>query len=218
MDFKQEWEKSLEKYTIIKRVYIECEETDPELKTNLQPLNEFRAALDHIMKIMYVYYCADVSDDGKKEQELLSQFEKLNSHFTRSFYDICDMLSINYRNKIADTLDIYGVNTIEAAVPEYYSKIKPDIEKISTRIANYRNQKGGYAVDDYDRFSEYKDDILKLRDYYKIVNGASASLAEIKLKNQKETTKVNIKGWLFGGIIGATISAIISVILHFLGI
>ena len=101
MDIKDNWIQVLEKYSVIKEVYIECEETDPELKTNLQPLNEFRAALDHMMKILMAYY------QDEDEDEYQRQVDKLISHLNRAFYDICDMVSINYRNKIVDTLELY---------------------------------------------------------------------------------------------------------------
>lgn len=98
VSFQDDWKNILQKYTIIKKLYIECEETDPELKTNLQPLNEFRAALDHIMKAMDTYLYSEDADEWK------TQIDKLNSHLNRAFYDICDMLSINYRNKIIDIM------------------------------------------------------------------------------------------------------------------
>lgn len=217
MEFKDEWEKLLEKYSIIKNVYIKCEETDPQLKTNLQPLNEFRAALDHIMKLMGIYYFGDISSQ-EKEMAIKSQFEKLDSHFNRSFYDVCDMLSINYRNKIIDILSVYDTETIKTAIPEYYSKTKPRIEEISSHIVTYREQKGGHLVDDYERFSEYQSDVLELESYYIAINKAIASMDEIQCKETKKLKKDNLKNWIFGGLIGATLSSIIAVILHFCGI
>lgn len=49
---KINWEDIVSLYNTIKSLYALCEETDPELNTNLQPLNEFRAALDHLMRII----------------------------------------------------------------------------------------------------------------------------------------------------------------------
>jgi len=49
---KESWRDLLEKYALVKKIYLECEETDPQLKTNLQPFNEFRAVLDHICSLL----------------------------------------------------------------------------------------------------------------------------------------------------------------------
>ena len=156
------WTKILEKYTIIKEIYIEAEETSPNLKTNLQPLNEFRAALDHIMKMMYAYYFGG----EENEIEFSLQADKLYSHLNRAFYDICDFVSINYRNKITDILEEYTGNVIQLVIPEYRLEYKPIIEEISSRISKYRSEKGKGNSDDTDRFNEYKDDVYTLRDIY----------------------------------------------------
>jgi hypothetical protein len=90
---KSDWEQLVGRYNLIKELYIEGEETDPELKTNLQPLNEFRAALDHIIRIIAIEKLdLDVYDAAL-------QFDKLKSHLRRAFFDVCDVLAINYRNK-----------------------------------------------------------------------------------------------------------------------
>ena len=56
MNNKIDWKNIIEYYNTIKSLYIECEESDPELKTNLQPLNEFRAAFDHLMRIIAINF------------------------------------------------------------------------------------------------------------------------------------------------------------------
>ncbi len=211
MDIKDVWEKILEKYSIIKEVYIECEETDPQLKSNLQPLNEFRAALDHIMKMMLVYFNED-------EKEVLVQYDKLNSHLTRSFYDICDMLSINYRNKIIDILDGYDVQVINTVIPEYYSQFKPTIEEISLRIVRYRTQKGTANSDNYERFNEYKDDVLKLKNIFLKISQSQSNLIEVKEKIESKEKKSNRKNLWLGALLGAIGSAMVAVVLHLFGI
>lgn len=212
MDIKDIWTNLLEKYTIIKTVYIECEETDPELKTNLQPLNEFRAALDHVMKMMHAFYILN------DEQLALSQAEKLDSHLNRCFYDICDMLSINYRNKIIDILEIFDAETISTVIPDYYSKYKPNIDSITQRIASYRNKKGTNNSDNRERFSEYKEDVFELKRIYLIVSQSQNNLVEVQHKRKKKENKSNRKNLILGGLIGAAASAIVSIVLHLLNL
>lgn len=178
MDYKQLWGKTLEKYSIIKELYIECEETDPELNTNLQPLNEFRAALDHIMKAATVI-CDESYNEQEKENFAWEQFDKLNSHLDRTFYDICDFLSINYRNKITDILEMGDSDVISKVYPDYYSKWKNQIEDISNRIIKYRFYKGMKQNNVQQSFEDYKKDVEVLRDIYIQIRKGITSLEEI---------------------------------------
>lgn len=212
MDLDKDWLDILEKYGEIKRVYIECEETDPQLKTNLQPLNEFRAALDHVMKMQTALYV------DENEEEYRKQKEKLNSHLNRAFYDICDMLSINYRNKIIDIIEHYNVDIITAAIPDYYSEKRQVIEEISLKIAKYRNQKGGHAVDSVERFKEYSNDVLKLKEIYVYIFNKQSVLEEIRGKSEKADNIQRRKERIIGGVIGAIGSAMVALILHIFGI
>lgn len=210
MDYRENIEIVLAKYSDIKELYIECEETDPELKTNLQPLNEFRAALDHIMKMMFAQHRGDTD-------EVQEQFRKLNSHLDRCFYDVCDMLSINYRNKIIDILEMYEVDVIRTALPTYYSEMKPNIDAISGRIANYRNKKGttsSTSDETLDGFEKYKVDVLMLKNIHAKVAAAQTELEEIRNKEKKRTTKENRKNLLIGGIIGVLGSALVSFVFY----
>lgn len=213
MDYRENIEIILAKYSDIKELYIECEETDPELKTNLQPLNEFRAALDHVMKL----WCAQHKDD---HEEVLEQFRKLNSHLDRCFYDICDMLSINYRNKIVDILELYEVDTIRTALPTYYSEMKPSINTISSKIASYRNKKGtasSTSEETLDSFLAYKQDVLLLKQMYQKIAEAQKEMEEIQAKEEKRTKAENRKNLLLGGIIGVIGSALVSLIFYLIG-
>ncbi len=181
---KIDWERIINYYTSIKELYIECEETDPELKTNLQPLNEFRAALDHLMRISAIEHL-DVSDypDINEEEEA----RKLTSHLKRAYYDVCDMLCINYRNKIIDMLQTYDSETILKAIPNYYSEIRPKIEKLSGEIARLRDEKGFAKTSSEERMKSYKSIVDELKGYYVIVRDAAVSLDDV----HKET--LNIK-------------------------
>lgn len=168
------WEKIFLYYNNIKKLYIECEETDPELQTNLQPLNEFRAALDHLMRIVAIEKLEQF-----KGKDPSSQAEKLLSHLRRAFYDICDMLSMNYRNKIIDSLELYSAETIKTAIPNYYSEIRPEIEKISLRIADLRANKAFDEDSEENNLKDYMAIVSKLRDYYVLISERAASLKEL---------------------------------------
>ncbi len=186
------WEEIFSLYNTIKWLYALCEETDSELNTNLQPLNEFRAALDHLMRIVAIEKL-----DEYKEKDADDEAKKLRSHLRRALFDICDMLSINYRNKIIDVLEQYSVEEIQSALPNYYSEIRPRIEIISEEIASLRTEKRfngdkkeETAVDDYPQIIE------ELQGYYKTINKSVPSLLEIREKKRRQEKQSFVVKWV----------------------
>lgn len=179
---KIDWEDIVSLYNTIKSLYALCEETDPELNTNLQPLNEFRAALDHLMRIVGIE-----KTDGYNEKNAVDEAKKLRSHLRRALFDICDMISINYRTKIIDVLEDYEVEEINSAIPTYYSEIRPRIEEISEGIAILRTEKRfNNSAEEETAVDEYPKIIEELKGYYKTINKSIPSLLEIKEKNKKK--------------------------------
>lgn len=179
---KIDWENIVSLYNTIKSLYALCEETDPELNTNLQPLNEFRAALDHLMRIIGIE-----KTDDYNEKNAVDEAKKLRSHLRRALFDICDMISINYRTKIIDVLEDYEVEEINSAIPTYYSKIRPRIEEISEGIAILRTEKRfKNSAEEETAVDEYPKIIEELKDYYKTINKSIPSLLEIKEKNKRK--------------------------------
>jgi hypothetical protein len=202
MEYRDNWKETLSKYSTIKELYIKCEETDPELYTNLQPLNEFRAALDHIMKIsMLLYKSSETKEDVEEIEE---QFIKLNSHLDRAFYDICDMLSINYRNKIINALNKYDHDTISVVFPKYYSEWRANVEEISLRVARYRFEKGTTRENVVLAYKSYKDDVEYLQNVYLSIVKGMGSLEEIYAAKQETaaTAEKKERNNKFIGILG----------------
>lgn len=194
---KINWEEIFSLYNTIKWLYALCEETDTELNTNLQPLNEFRAALDHLMRIVAIENLEEY-----KDKDDIDETKRLKSHLRRAFFDICDMISINYRNKIIDALEDYGVEEIQKALPNYYSEMRPRIEMISEEIASLRTEKRfngdkkeETAVEDYPKVIE------ELQQYYKMVNAAMPSLIDIRNKKREEMVAIEKKDFVTKWII-----------------
>lgn len=208
-DKRQEinWEEIFSLYNTIKWLYALCEETDTDLNTNLQPLNEFRAALDHLMRIVAIQNL-----DEYKDKDANDEVKRLRSHLRRAFFDICDMLAINYRNKIIDVLQDYTVDEIQRALPDYYSKIRPRIEQISEEIASLRTEKR-FNGDKQEETAvdEYPEIIKELQEYYKFVNSAVPSLLEMRQQNQKVEQKNIVVQWIIP-ILAILIGAIIGIV------
>ncbi len=193
---KIEWEKIIDLFSNIKYLYSLCEELDPDLCTNIQPLNEFRASLDHIMRIVAIEKLPEYADKNAEEEA-----RRLISHLRRAFFDISDMLSINYRNRIVSALEPYSPDIIVTAIPEYYSQIKPSISEIDEKIANIRTNRRVLAESNV--FEEYIDILEKLKGYYKTVCNAESSLIDLELENAKREKKATYTQWIIpiGGIV-----------------
>ena len=198
------WEKVISLYNAVKDLYALCEEVDPELNTNLQPLNEFRAALDHLMRI-----CAINHLDEYKEQNAVDEFKSLYGHLKRAFFDICDLLTLHYRNKIIDLLEAYDKEDIQCAIPTYYSEIRPFVEKTAKEISIVRT---GSRFGKGDNFIDaYYSIIEKLSGYYSIVIKTEPSLIELKerrIKKEKKNQIIQIVIPVASIVIGATIGII----------
>lgn len=179
------WEKVISLYNVVKDLYALCEEVDPELNTNLQPLNEFRAALDHLMRI-----CAINHLDEYKEQNAVDESKSLYGHLKRAFFDICDLLTLHYRNKIIDLLKVYDKEDIQCAIPTYYSEIRPFVETAAKEISDVRT---GSRFGKGDNFIDaYYSIIEKLGGYYKTVVEADPSLIELNERRIKKEKKNRI--------------------------
>lgn len=184
MENNNTWEEIFNLYNTIKLLYALCEETDELLYTNLQPLNEFRASLDHLMRVVAIEHLEEYKDKNAKDE-----ITKLKSHLRRAFFDIFDMLSINYRNKIIDSLEIYSPDEISKVLPDYYSIMRPYIEEITVKVSALRTQK---RFNESDSIDEYTDIIQKLQNYYKDILNAIPSLNDIHNKYQIQETKRKI--------------------------
>ena len=184
------WQQLLEVYFATKRIYAISEETDEDLMTNLQPLNEFRAALDHVMRSIAVDYpdvVAALTDEALPENFSEQNLRSATSHMYRAFFDVCDSVSINYREKIRSDLEGFSKEAISAAIPDYYSVIRPDIEEISHDIASMRMSKGQNPARKTQDINSYTAAIEKLANYVKKVNSAQVSLLELKKEEEKRS-------------------------------
>lgn len=208
MASEDKWREILKVYYALKTIYTHNEEIDIGLNTNLQTMNEFKAALDHIMRVKLCDHSDlmpveslidkertpdDLSTEPLPTDAELDEFRYKNltsvlSHIYRAFFDTCDFSSITYRKMILDDLSIYSSDVIQKALPEYYSVIRPKIDIINGEIAQMRSSKGqnlktnGKGVDYYCKI------IKELAGYVNQVRGVKSSLIQLN-DEEKQTTR-----------------------------
>lgn len=211
MDGHIDWEEIISLYNTIKSLYALCEETDSELNTNLQPLNEFRASLDHMMRIAGIE-----KTDEYKGKSAAEEATKLQCHLRRALFDICDMLAINYRTKIIDALQDFTVEEIDCAIPTYYSVIRPRVEEISEKISEYRTEKRFSTIEEEETaVYDYPETIKELQGFYKVITNAMPSLIEIRRKNasaRKETERKALVWQKIFPVVSFVIAVIVAII------
>lgn len=201
MDLEQ-FKKLLERYEEVKKLYIVTEETDPDLNTNLQPLNEFRATLDHVFRAIKL-----LLENNAEGADV--DLDKANSHLCRAFYDICDATSINYREKIQKILSVYAPDEIRDVIPNYYSEYRIQLDKINDEIGELRTEKGKEealsAQTEYVKFDRYIDLLKQLREIYDVINSSVSSLEEVREKNIRRDRKAHVGTFVVGAL--STIAA-----------
>ena len=147
-----------------------------------------------------------------KDKNATDEAKKLCSHLRRAFFDICDMISINYRNKIIDLLQDYSPEEINHALPTYYSTTRPRLKKIAEDIALLRTDKRfNSSKEEENAIDKYPIIIEELQKYCQTVSCAIPSLIEIRQKNRRKHRNAFITQWVIpiGAIIVTVVIAII---------
>lgn len=187
MEYSKEWKGIVELYQRTKSLLLFAEEYNLSWKTFLQPLLEQRSALDHICRAMAVE--TRINAEGNHD-EVPKNLDKAKGHLYRAFFDTADWLSIELRNSIIEGLNEYDSECIKKAIPNYYSKIRPDIVEINEEIAEARNNKDVTSrTGTIEQIEKYTGLIDKLSEYYKQIIKAKESLEELKNEQRKKSWK-----------------------------
>ncbi|MCX6930783.1 MAG: hypothetical protein NT154_47410 [Verrucomicrobia bacterium] len=144
------WKKIVVVHNTNKSLFIWCEENGVELRTFLQPHNELKNAYEHLVR-------AKANElglaGGPPDASYISaNLEKVLAHEYRAFYDICDWVSMTLRKQMIDLLGPYDNETINTVVPNYYSDLRPKLDKLCTDIGNLRSSKDialGHVIHDH---------------------------------------------------------------------
>lgn len=154
-----EWKNIIDKYAHIKNLYIECEETDPELKTTLFPLVELRSVLDHVFRLIFVKFSNSITiEEG-------SELNHINNHLDRAFFHLYELLFVNYRNAIITNLEPFSSYEIREGIPKYFTEYRPAIMDLTQKIINFRKNIECAKLNDM-AMTGYMNDIIRMRDIF----------------------------------------------------
>ena len=159
----------------------------------LSSLNEFRNALDHIMR-------AFLKDSDNSEVEFKSALQ----HLKRGYFDSYELLIVVLFEKIIDTLKPIKPETIIQIFPKYYSEIRPFLDSLRKSL---KAKKDIIAETPFDEnLDEIEGNALKLIEYYDEITLHLPLMLKV---NRKQ--KFN---WLKGLIFGFIASIIMAFIVY----
>jgi hypothetical protein len=194
-----EWKKIVHLYTYLKDMVIKAEELGGKRNTKIQPLLELRSAIDHFFRAKSAEL--DVTKKKNKEKYINYQYDKMVGHFYRGFFDAADWLSIVIRNKVEGLLDHFSYDCIRDNIPNYYTDLLGEFNKISQKVSEIRQDKdiGEDRNNLLNEVEEYKKIIDSLKINYDHIVDILPALARcednLKQQQKKEERNRNI-GWL----------------------
>lgn len=200
----------VELYRTVKELILVAEEADPEKKTKLGIFDELRHSLDHILRAISNILIPNLNNDIP--DYTIAHFKNAYDHLFRAGIDVLDWLNIIYYYNIINILKDYKSEIINEAIPEYYPKLRIEIEETKKEISILRNHKdiGNKSIK---VFNLYFQKIQRMKEIYDKIIKSEVSL--IELKKRKEIWKD--KRFIIGtsiGIIGIII-ALVSVTFNF---
>lgn len=102
------------------------------------------------------------------------------------------------RQDITRALEPYSQECIAAVIPDYYSKLRPQIDKACREIGELRVTKGRDAVIED---SQYKTRIEEMRAVSEQIQDSILSLVDWKKKNRREAITTWVASAFIGGIL-----------------
>jgi len=213
------WSKIVQLHRATKELTLLAEEHELEWRKFIQPAMEEGHALEHIIrsKAAELGSLADLEPDNKLGY-IDKNLDKAIGHLYRAFFDTADWLSVILRQKIINALKMYDNRCITAVMPEYYQKIRPNLEQINSEIAQIRKGKDigkDISADKalIDQVEFYKEKLEKLLTYHKTIITKVPALEQYKNKEAKKDFRQKVIGFVIGVVV-TVIGVIIAYLLN----
>lgn len=193
-----------ELYGKVKELILFCEENHEEFKSNLHEVKELRDAFDHLMRIFAVKLGVK---EEKDEEYIKINMDKVFGHVYRAGYDTLDFATLILRDKINKEVSGFSPSAIQAAIPNYYSEIRPAVESITLDIIKLRNDKD-VANRSPEVFDKYFQNVKNLHKMFDVILKTKPALIEYTGKRKKEQLNDTLVKVAIGIIIGVAMAII----------
>jgi len=181
-----------------------CEENHEEFKSNLHEVKELRDAFDHLMRIFAVKLGVK---EEKDEEYIRINMDKVFGHVYRAGYDTLDFAALILRDKINKEVSGFSHSAIQAAIPNYYSEIRPVVESITSDIIKLRTDKD-VANKSPEVFNNYFQNVKTLNKMFDLILRAKPALVEYTNRRKKEELKDTLLKVAIGIAIGVVMALI----------
>lgn len=217
-------------YNRANEVVIKAESMDSISRGYLQPLHELRYSLSHFMRGLEAEEEGknkDNDDDKEKIQALIKKsIDSAIGHLQRTYSDSIEWILVSVKEEYVSTLKKYTNDQIQRAFPEYYTEIRPDIERITGVVNTYKINKSIEKAtssteplpdDELEMLQNVTDQFIaediaqKLMNYLETLHNREVSLIEVKRRDRKSIVIDKLMLPIITAIIGVVIGLLLQV-------
>lgn len=208
-------------YKRAKEIAIKAESMDSQNKVYIQPLHELRYCLDHFMR------CLELEKESASEELIKKAINSAIGHLQRTYSDSIEWMLVNVKEEYVYTLGEYSNEQISITFPEYYTEIRPALEKITQVVDEYKINKSVEKATEIEIISDNEleklqvvanqflteDVAQKLLSYLEVLHSREISLVEAKVRDKKQSIIDKIILPIITGVIGVVIGIILEIII-----
>lgn len=201
-----------------KAIAIKAESMDSLNQAYLQPLHEFRYCLDHFMRSL------DYEDTESNTEYIKKSLRSAIGHLQRTYSDSIEWMLVNVMEEYLLVLDDCTNEQIQTVFPEYYIEIRPELEKITKIVNDYKINKSvekatepGNLTDSELKMTQdvanqfVAENVAKnLQNYLDILHTREIALIEAKERDKKVKIRETIIFPIITAAVGAIIAAIVT--------
>lgn len=221
--YEQDIEVLLTWYERAKEATIIAESLDTVNGSFIQPLHEQRYSFDHFIRSM-VY-----DKDGSSEEKVRKAISAAISHLHRGYSDSVEWIYVSVLDEYTSFLRTFTTEQIAKGFPDYYSEIRPELDKIKNQIDKYKINKSIEKVSDViteeeevklaEASNQYLsgDLVHKLSQYLEMLHERQGTLLEIANRDKEEEKGKTIKDGIvlpiITGVVGAVLGALLMLVI-----
>lgn len=226
---KEEFERLLTRYFKVKELMLQSEDLDAEAKANIQIYNEMRSCLDHLMMVFLAQH-NDLLDTKVFDEDSRDMFKIFESpeqvsqknissaikHLDRAFFDCCDFIYLSYRNLISSVLRRCTDEDIQAVLPTYFSRMKPDLDEAGELTKSFRMARTQSKEKKNEVIETFAAMMGKIAEYAKQIRRAEPELRALAERRRAsdvisfESRPSNIVALVVGCLIGVGLIVFLS--------
>lgn len=164
--------------------------------------------------------CSDLIEIDKTSEEY---FRSAIGNAYNAYFDVCDAISICYREEITNRLKSHTSEAINTAIPNYYSSFRGKIDECNQAIHGVNEKLGEENLESKASDAETcRASLEQLRNIFEIIDGSKSALAELKeeenksIVTTKERDKKNFRNDILVALVGTVFGVGLTELLHFL--